>query len=356
MHKIPEKLNVLLFMDPSRAPIHELKEIDPERLRINAVPGQAFVDSGGMHPPTSGLWKERPWETSLSQAELNELLENAHILVFTLPYPKHLLERMPNLMYAQYLFAGISDLRYSDLWGSNIKVGSARGFVDTLPIAEMIIGACFYFAKNLGIASNQTRLGEFDAKAYNLKLMSNKTIAIIGLGGIGQEVARLAKLLGMKVLASKRSVSKRSYDIENVDILFPPNELESMLADSDFVALSPVLTENTERMINAESIQSMKDGAVLLNVGRGELIDEAALIEALKSGKLSGAYLDVYDNEWEKLPNPVLMSLPTVLMTPHNSGHVDDRDSLSFGILKENIRRFISGKELINEVDWDRGY
>ena len=213
-------------MDPTRAPIEELKAVSPERLVINAVPGQACVDSGGMHPPTSGLWKERPWETNLSQSELNELLENAHILVFTLPYPKHLLNRMPNLMYAQYLFAGISDLRYSDLWGSHVKVGSARGFVDTLPIAEMVIGACFYFSKNLGIATNQTRLGEFDAKAYNLKLISNKTIAIIGLGGIGQEIARLAKLLGMRVYASKRSTSERLYDVENVDVLFPPSDLK----------------------------------------------------------------------------------------------------------------------------------
>ena len=356
MLNIPEKLNVLLFMDPTRAPIEELKEISPERLVINAVPGQAFVDSGGMHPPTSGLWKERPWETNLSQSELNELLENAHILVFTLPYPKHLLNRMPNLMYAQYLFAGISDLRYSDLWGSHVKVGSARGFVDTLPIAEMVIGACCYFSKNLGIATNQTRLGEFDAKAYNLKLISNKTIAIIGLGGIGQEIARLAKLLGMRVYASKRSTSERLYDVENVDVLFPPSDLKEMLADSDFVALSPVLTDDTRRMINAETISSMKDGTVILNVGRGELIDEDALIGALKSGKLSGAYLDVYDNEWEKLPKPELMSLPNILMTPHNSGHVDEREYLSVGILKENISRFISGKELINEVDWQRGY
>lgn len=356
MTDLPDKLNMLIFMDPARAPIDDLLAVAPERLSITAAPGQAFVDEAGMMPSTTGLWKNRPWSTGLSLEARETLLREAHILVVTLPYPKRLLPRMQNLLWAQYLWAGISDLRYSDLWGSHVRVGSSRGHVEALPIAEMVIANALYFAKNLPVAARQTQTGDLDPDAYSLKLLAGKTIGMIGLGGIGLEVARLAKAMGMRVVGSRRSTQTPTENVGDVDVIYPPEDLPTILAQSDFVALAPVLTDSTLKMINAESIAAMKEGAILINVGRGELIDEVALKAALRSGKLGGAYLDVYDDEWSRPPDPDLLACPNLIMTPHNSGRVEVSSSFALDILKANLKHFLAGEPLINEVDWDRGY
>ena len=239
MPDISHKLNLLLFMDPDDALIAELEAVVPGRLSVAAAPGQAFVDDAGMHPPTTGLWKEQPWSADRTLEECERLLREAHILVVTLPYPKRLLPRMPNLLWAQYLWAGISDLRYSDLWGSHVRVGSSRGHVETLPIAEMVIAAALYFAKELGLAARQTADGELDAAPYDLRLLAGRTMGVIGLGGIGLQIGRLAKAMGMRVLATRRSADRRAQNIGDVDLLYPASELAAMLPECDYVALAP---------------------------------------------------------------------------------------------------------------------
>ena len=162
--------------------------------------------------------------------------------------------------------------------------------------------------------------------------------------------------MGMRVVGTRRSADHRTENHGAVDVLYPPNELHIMFAECDFIVLAPVLTDQTNHMINKASINSMRDGAIILNVGRGELIDETDLKDALRSGKLGGAYLDVYEDEWSKLPDPELMAFNNVIMTPHNSGHVDAPSSHAMAILKENLARFLDDQPLINEVDTERGY
>ena len=356
MTNLPTPLNILLLTDPDDAPIADIEAVAPGRLSVAAVPAQAFEDDAGMHPPSTGLWKEQAWHTNLPQSELDRLLREAHVLVMMLPYPKRLLPRMPNLIWAQYLWAGISDLHQSDLWNANVRVSSARGYIDAVPIAEIVLAATLYFAKNLGLATRQTDQGELDDAPYQLRLLAGKTMGVVGLGGIGVQTARLAKALGMRVVGSKRSVERRAENQGDVDVLYPPHELHAMLAECDFIALAPILTDETRGMIDADAFAAMKDGATVLNVARGEVIDEQALKDALRSGKLGGAYLDVYEDEWSRPPDPELMALPNVLMTPHNSGHVDFRSSYGIDLLKTNITRFLAGETLLNEVDWARGY
>lgn len=353
---LPQTLDLLLFMDPERAPIAEIEAAAPGRIRATAVPAQAFDDGEGMLPATTGLWKPKPWSSSLSPAERDCVLANAHILVLTLPYPKRLLPRTPNLLWAQYLWAGVSDLQRSDLWGSRVRLTSARGYVDATPIAEMVIAAALHFAKNLRIAVAQGLVGELDAAPYSLRLLAGRTMGVVGLGGIGAEVARLAAALGMRVVASRRSVERVRPGEGPIETLYPPSALREMLAECDYLALAASLTPDTHHVIGADAFAAMKDGAVVLNVGRGELIDEAALKDALRSGKLAGAYLDVYEDEWFRPPDPELLANPNVLMTPHNSGHVDVASSFALDVLTRNIARFVAGEPLINEVDWERGY
>lgn len=356
MTNLPSPLNLLLFMNPEDAPIAELEAAALGRLNVTAVPAQAFVDDAGMLPSTTGLWKPRPWSTDLSPEQREQTLRDTHILVLTLPYPKRLLPRMPNLLWAQYLWAGISDLQHSDLWGGRVRLTSSRGYVDTTPIAEMVIAAALHFAKGLRIAVAQAFAGEMDAARYDLRLLAGRTMGVIGLGGIGMEVARLAGAMGMRVVASRLSITERQPGENGVETLYPPSGLHEMLGECDCVALTTALTGETRNMIDGDAIAAMKDGAVILNVGRGELIDERALKDGLRSGKVGGAYLDVYTDEWFRPPDPELLAHSRVLMTPHNSGHVDVATSFAMDVLKQNIARFLAGEPLINEVDWTRGY
>ena len=356
MTELPNPLNILLFMDSEDAPIAELEAVAPGRLSAIAVPAQAFVDDAGMLPATTGLWKARPWSTDLTPGELEQVLRDTHVLVLTLPYPKRLFPRMPNLLWAHYLWAGISDLQHSDVWGSHVRMTSSRGYVDTTPIAEMVVAAALHFAKDLRVAVDQAVAGGMDASGYGLRMLAGRTMGVVGLGGIGLEVARLANAMGMRVVASRLSIAERQPGENGVETLYPPSDLHDMLADCDYVTLTTALTDETRNMIDDGAVAAMKDGAVLLNVGRGELIDEQALKDGLRSGKVGGAYLDVYTDEWFRPPDPELLAHPRVLMTPHNSGHVDVATSFAMDVLKRNIAHFLAGEPLINEVDWQRGY
>ena len=356
MTNLPTPLNLLLFMDPESAPIAELEAVAPGRINATAVPAQAFVDDAGMLPATSGLWKPDPWSTDLTPEQREQLLRDTHILVLTLPYPRRLLPRMPNLLWAQYLWAGISDLQHSDLWGGQVRLTSSRGYVDTTPIAEMVIAGALHLAKDLRIAVAQAIEGGMDASGYDLRMLAGRTMGVVGLGGIGLEVARLANAMGMRVVASRLSVAERQQGENGVETLYPPADLHEMLAECDYVALTTALTDDTRDMIDHDAVAAMKDGAVLLNVGRGELVDERALKDGLRSGKVGGAYLDVYVDEWFRPPDPELLAHPRVLMTPHNSGHVDVATSFAMDVLERNLASFLAGEPLINEVDWQRGY
>lgn len=353
---IPDTLKVLLMIEPKPMTLDDIAAVAPGRLSVSYAPPEALADEAGVFPAFDGLWQPSASPASLPPDERDTLLREAHVLVSSIPYPKRLHARMPNLTWVQFAFAGISDFRGSDLWGKPIKVTSARGHVETLPIAEMVIANAMLFAKHLHTAVRQTDAGTLDHVPLRYKLVRGKTMGVIGLGGIGTHVARLARALGMRTLATRRSATKRIENADGVDVLYPPSQLHDMLAESDYVCVSTALTSETERFLNADAFAHTKGGACILNVARGEVIDDAALKSALRSGKLGGAYLDVFTDEWTSLPDPELMAMPNVVMTPHNSGMTDIDESFAIQLLCENLRLFVDGKTLINEVDWAREY
>ena len=353
---LPDPLVVLAMSDdPIR--IDEIAAVAPGRVEVHLEPPAAFEDKAGMYPPPSGLKTFRqPWHTDLSPAECAELRRRTHVLACGLPYPLRLRDRMPNLLWAEYTWAGVSDFMHSDLWDAGVVITSGRGVVQALPIAEMVIAASLSFAKQLGVAQRQTEAGSLDVSAYHLKLLAGKTMGIIGLGGIGLEIARLARALGMRVVASRRSAVSRQSNVDGVDVLYPSGQLPAMLAQADYVAISAPLTPETEGLIGNDAFASMKDGAYLLNIARGEVVDEAALKAALRSGKLGGAYLDVYAGERTRQPDQELMAFPNVVITPHLSGETDVDHWPMTEQIADQVRRFLSGEPLLNEVDFARGY
>jgi phosphoglycerate dehydrogenase-like enzyme len=286
------------------------------------------------------------------------LLEDAEVILLGYPVPHGIVERAPNLRWVQHTQAGVSNLHGTDLWDSPVMLTSSRGAVAATGIAEYVMAGAYYFARGLHEATRQKAVGEFSRSGYTLRALTGATIGIVGLGGIGAEVARLARAAGMRVVATRRSVASPKRDAEGVDLLLPADRVAELAAASDFVAVCVMLTPATEKMIGAEVLAAMKSHAVLINVARGEVIDEDALVAALQAGRIAGAVLDVYTGELAgRPPRRELVEFPQVVLTPHISGRGDPSgDEPVKRLFAENLRRYLEGQPLQNLVDRSRGY
>jgi phosphoglycerate dehydrogenase-like enzyme len=286
------------------------------------------------------------------------LLERAEVILLGYPVPRGILERAPHLRWVQHTQAGVSNLHGTDLWDSPVTLTSSRGAVAATGIAEYVIAGAYYFACGLQEATRQKAAGEFSRRGYALRTLTGATIGIVGLGGIGAEVARLARAAGMRVVATRRSVASPQRDAEGADLLLPAGQLAELAAASDFVAVCVQLTPATQGMIGAEVLAAMKPQSVLINIARGEVIDEDALVAALQADRIAGAVLDVYAGELAgRPPRRELVELPQVVLTPHISGLGDSTGSEPVKrLFAENLRRYLDGQPLLNLVDRSRGY
>ncbi|MPZ50300.1 MAG: hypothetical protein GEU75_13550 [Dehalococcoidia bacterium] len=356
MQHLPDVLNVLILTRLNDQALDRIRAIDPARLNVVLL-GNDFGDEE-VWPPNRTRRGVAPTNTgAISPAEREAIWRAAHVFYMALPFPVTLAQRAQSLMWAHFSFAGVSNLRGSAFWDPPFAVTSTRGRNQVLPIAETTVAAAMMFARNMHTAVRQTDQLDFTNGGFGgMKLLRDKTMAVVGLGGIGSHVAEMAKGLGMRVVATRRSARERQPDVDGVDILFPAHELHAMLAEADFIAVTAMLTDETERMLNSAAFAAIKPGAYLLNVARGEIIDEAALIEALNSGRLAGAYLDVWDNDFADPPSQALQQAPNIIFTPHVSGRSDTPQGFSLDVFCENLKRLLAGQPLANLVDWQRGY
>lgn len=286
------------------------------------------------------------------QRRRDALLATAEVACIVFPFPMRLAARAPHLRLVHQLPAGVSNLIRGDLWQTTIPVTSGRGAGGTLPIAEWAIAMAMGLAKELPRAFQQRAAGHLDRQAFRGRLVAGKTLGVIGLGGIGQQVARLAAALGMRAIGMRRSAAP----VEHVERLYAPSELHALLAESDVVVVAAQLTADTENLMDAAAFAAMKPGAFLINVARGELIDEAALADALRSGQVGGFAADVYAGEFDRPPPAELLAFENVILTPHTSGQAETPPAGPLAILRENLRRLLDGQPLVNQVDWSRGY
>jgi len=189
------------------------------------------------------------------------------------------------------------------------------------------------------------------ASEPGMQVVTGRTILVAGLGGIGQQVSLRAKALGMEVLATRNSSREGPTYVDYVGL---PHELPELVKRADVVVNSLPLTGATKGLFDATLFADFKEGAYFINVGRGGTVDTDALHEALTSGRLAGAGLDVTDPE-PLPPDHPLWQLPNVIITPHISARGFDRASLRF-VIVENLRRYMAGETLLNEVEPARGY
>jgi len=289
-----------------------------------------------------------------TKEERDVLLAEAEIIFGGWPFPLDLRARAPKLKWFHQRPAGASNLIVSDLWGSDVTVTTSRGFGNTLPIAEYTIAGILHFAKGLHRTGIDSAKSEFDHRAYAPLLIEGKTVCVIGAGGIGQDVGRLCAALGMRVIGTRRHPDGPLP--EGFAEMRRPDELSAMLPESDFVAVCCQWTPETTDLINAQTLALMKPGGVLVNVARGEILDENALADALDSGHLRGAALDVYVGEFERTPPERLWQHPNVLITPHTSGNTDVNRHRAIEVLCENMELYLQDKPLRNVIDWEAGY
>jgi D-2-hydroxyacid dehydrogenase (NADP+) len=280
------------------------------------------------------------------------LLATANVVCITFPFPTRLVRRAPRLRFVHQLPAGVSNLTRGDVWHSHVPITSGRGVGNTLPIAEWAIAAAVSLCKEFPRALVQGSTGRLDRSAFRGRQLAGKTLGVVGLGGIGSNVARLGAALGMHVIGTRRSATP----VEHVARLFAPDQLHDLLRASDIVVLSTQLTPETHHLIDRRALAVMRPGAFLVNIARGELIDETALVEALRSGQLGGFAADVYEGEFDHQPPADLLALENVILTPHTSGQTEHPSRGALEILRENVRRCLSGEPLLNRVDWQRGY
>ncbi len=225
-------------------------------------------------------------------------------------------------------------------------------------VAEHVLALMFALAKNLPAAFRFQQRCEWAQKEMwadggRPRELAWGTLGLIGIGAIGREVARLASSLGMRVAAVRANPEKpKPYGVDEV---FPPGQIDDLLAMSDYVVLAAPVTDATHHLMNTDRFTAMKSSAFLVNVGRGALVDESALHAALKEKRIAAAALDVFEEE--PLPaNSPLWALDNLLITPHTAGFSEKMWERQYVFFAENLRRYLANQELLALVDMKKGY
>ena len=262
--------------------------------------------------------------------------------------PPGLLPTMPNLRWAQSLTAGVEGWMALPDLPPDLTLTCARGtHRESMP--ENILGALFHITKDYaGIVEDQKQ-GLWRSRIATP--LNGRTLGILGLGAIGQEVARLAAALGMRVVGTKR----RPVAMADVAEVLPMEQTDAVLAQSDFVLLLLPATPATDNFIDAERLGKMKPEAWLLNFGRGQVIRDDDLIAAVQAKTIAGAVLDVFRRE--PLPKEhKFWTTEGIVVLPHIGGPHPQRDSIVAKLFVENLARFLDGRELKEVVDREAGY
>ena len=298
----------------------------------------------------------RPSGPTSSRLERDRLLASAEIILGGFPFPLDLRARAPRLRWFHQLPAGASNLLRGDLWGSDVIVTTSRGHGNTRAMAEYVLAGLLHFARGLHHAARDRERHRFDHRAYRPLLLQGKTVCVVGAGGIGREVGQLCASAGMRVIGTRRHVAPDAVLPAGFSSLERPERLHALLEESDAVAVCCQWTPETTNLIGRDALDAMKPGAILVNVARGEIIDEDALIAALAAGKLRGVVLDVYAGEFEHEPDRRLWDDERVVITPHVSGGADVRQHRGIDLFCDNLRAYVDGRPVTNVVDWAAGY
>jgi phosphoglycerate dehydrogenase-like enzyme len=323
--------------------------------RIREVDGRLRVlYRGDLVPPPrwpgDHVGPEDWGRTREEEEEFLAMLAEAEVLYdFPRGHVRDLTEVAPNLRWVQGSMAGAGEVaKKAGLLETDVVVTTASG-VYSGPLAEFVVMAMLQHAKNLDRLRRDK--AEKAWRPAHTDTLEGKTLCIVGMGNIGRAVAERVRPLVTRIVGVKRTVRGDDPAWRYADELHPTDSLHYSLSGADYVAVTLPGTPETRHLVDAEAIGAMKQGAYFVNVGRGSVVDEGALIEALRDGRLSGAALDVFEVEPLPRESP-LWELESVMISPHatdmvpsliNKGQTD--------LFCENLRRYLGGEALVNVLD-----
>jgi phosphoglycerate dehydrogenase-like enzyme len=330
-----------------RRAIARIESVDP-RVRViveTYVEPHALRSARGVEPPEA-LLDQAP---SLTDAQRAAFAQIDVAVAIDLPFD--VARVAPRLRWVQCVGAGTAQLQSAGLGEAGIRLTSGAG-VNAVAIAEFAIARVLQHWKRFRTFDDLQERHAWEG-VFGRQL-AGATIGLIGLGNINAAVARRARAFDVRVLATRRSAEPGD-TAPDVDVLYPVSDLHAMLAESDAVIAAVPETADTANLMDAAAFAAMKPGSFFVNVGRGSLVDEPALIAALESGHLSGAALDVASVE-PLPPDHPLWDAPNLYLSPHAASAPDALFVNLTELFCENLARYLAGEPLRNEVDVSRGY
>jgi D-2-hydroxyacid dehydrogenase (NADP+) len=255
--------------------------------------------------------------------------------------------KSPAMRWLHVFNVGVDHPVFPSILEAGIRLTTSAGLT-AVPIAQAAITGLLMLGRGFPGWLESQRKHEWKPVrgAAQPPDLAGQTIAVLGLGGIGTEIARLAQALGLNVLGIRRSPRRAD---DPLDAIYPPSALAELLPRCQWLAIACPLTDETRRLIDARMLALLPEGAHVINVGRGEIVDEVALIDALRSRRLAGAYLDVFEKEPLPADSP-LWDLPNVIISPHNSSVSAGNEGRIVELFVDNFERWLRGEALRNEV------
>jgi glyoxylate/hydroxypyruvate reductase A len=290
--------------------------------------------------------------TAAQAAEWAALLAEAEVLLdVDGPSMADFPARVPQLRWIQSSSSGIGEwVRRLGIVESPIVVTNTAG-LHSVALAEFVLFAMLYFAKRWPEMVAEQRAHHWERCAIDT--LEGKTLGIVGLGNVGRKVAAVVRPFGVRVIGSRRNPAASEHD--GLDAVYGPRDLAALLGASDYIVLIVPHTAETVGLVGQAELACMRPGAVLINIARGSVVDEPALIEALRSGHLGGAVLDVVAHEPLSADSP-LWDMPNVLITPHSMSTATTENERLTTLFADNLGRYIAGEPLRNVIDKVRGY
>jgi phosphoglycerate dehydrogenase-like enzyme len=262
---------------------------------------------------------------------------------------RQLLDATPKLRWYHTVSAGVENMPLGELAKRGIVLTNNSGSYD-IQIAEHLMAFVFAASRQLHRYRDLQRAAEWKDQTH--QELRGATIVVYGMGSIGGEIARLAAAIGMRVIGIRRTEGPPRQGIERV---VAADRLADVVGEADYLAIAAPLTEATRGAVSRDVISRMKPTAWIMNIARGAIVDEPAMIEALQAKKIAGAALDVFTTE-PLPPDSPLWKLENVIVTPHHSGSSPHASERTLALFAENLRRFKAGEPLINRVNYETGY
>jgi phosphoglycerate dehydrogenase-like enzyme len=264
--------------------------------------------------------------------------------------PGNIIKEAKKLKLIHTITAGVDKVDLNAVREVNVPLCNTRGAY-SIPVAEHAIALMMIWELKLLKQFDYVKSGKWSAVFHGE--LTGKVLGIIGYGDIGHEIAKRGKGLGMRTLAIKKSINNQKD--EYLDFLESIKDLDFVLKESDYIIIALPLTRETYHMIGERELGMMKKNAVLVNISRGAVVDETALIKALKEKWIAGALLDVLEKEPPDPTNP-LLTMDNVIITPHTSGITENAFERVVDIIAENLKRLENGEKLVNQVDLNKEY